>query len=320
MNQQQIRQLDLSSLLVFLHLVRHRKATRAALEMGLTQSAVSHALKRLRAVFADPLFLRQPHGLEPTAKAIHLEPIVQQAIDLLSHAFETLDEFNPRKAQATIKIAAHDYDLCSVLPKLLPVLRDQAQGITVQASSIDGASVAARLDDRQIDLALGYSSTLGKRLVAEAIYSEQYCVVARTGHPLTSGSMSFIDYADAAHLLIATDGRLRGLVDKALEKHGLARNAATIVPTFFLGLAILRQSDLIATIPSRVASAYQTAFDLVSIPLPLDVPAFPVLAIRHQREQNNPMHRWLIGLMSDLLQSGGDHHSSFDPEQGNLRP
>ena len=104
----ELRRLDLTLLLVFLGLVRHRKAAKVADELGLTQSAISQALKRLREIFSDELFLRRPHGLEPTTLAISLERPVAQAVETLRSALGSTQVFNPRVAEGTVKIAALD--------------------------------------------------------------------------------------------------------------------------------------------------------------------------------------------------------------------
>jgi len=124
-----LRRLDLTLLLVFLGLLAHRRAVAVAGELGLTQSAVSHALKRLREVFDDPLFLRRPHGLEPTAVALELEDNVRVAVDSLSAALAGPRRFVAAEATQTVRIGAFDGQLATLMPDLVRLVRAAAPGL-----------------------------------------------------------------------------------------------------------------------------------------------------------------------------------------------
>ena len=121
-NQIDIRLIDTTILLVFLATMRHRKATAIAHEMGLTQPAVSHALKRLRNLYDDPLFLRRAHGLEPTALARELEPKVRRIVRLISETLEGSEEFDPKTVVTSLRIGAFDYELTGIIPQLVTEL------------------------------------------------------------------------------------------------------------------------------------------------------------------------------------------------------
>lgn len=118
-NEIELRRLDLTVLLVFLGLIRHRKATDVAAELGLTQSAISHSLKRLREIFGDELFLRRPHGLEPTSVALALETPVATAVETLRRAVAGAPKFEPSMAEGIIRLAAFDAELVTVVPDLI---------------------------------------------------------------------------------------------------------------------------------------------------------------------------------------------------------
>ncbi len=129
----ELRRLDLTLLLVFLGLLRHRKGATVADELGLTQSAVSQALKRLRDIFGDDLFLRRPHGMEPTATALALEAPVAQAVEALRGALGAARRFDPARAEGTVRIAALDAEQAVVIPAL------GASASTTRGSSSPGA-------------------------------------------------------------------------------------------------------------------------------------------------------------------------------------
>ena len=122
----ELRRLDLTLLLVFLGLVRHRKALDVASELGLTQSAISQALKRLRDIFGDELFLRRPHGMEPTATALALEAPVAAAVDSLRRALGNARAFDPATATGVLRVAALDAEQAVLIPPLASRLRSRA--------------------------------------------------------------------------------------------------------------------------------------------------------------------------------------------------
>ena len=124
----ELRRIDLTLLLVLLGLLRHRKAAAVADELGLTQSAISQALKRLRDIFGDPLFLRRPHGMDPTATALALEAPVGQAVEALRGAIGIARRFDPVEAQGIVRIAALDAEQAVLVPALAGRLRDTAPG------------------------------------------------------------------------------------------------------------------------------------------------------------------------------------------------
>ena len=288
-----LRRIDTGLLLVFLGLMRHRKAGAVADEMGLTQPAISHALKRMRNIWGDPLFLRRPQGLEPTAVALGLEPRVRQIIDLLGDTLRGPEAFDPATSLRTLRIAAYDYELATILPPLLSQLATGAPAMTVQALPLQREAALAALADGTIDLALGFFDTVADPFIATSLHDETYRVTARAGHPLLD-ALTPETYAEARHLLVAPRGDVRGIVDQALALRGLTRRVAAAVPLFFPALATLADSSMVATLPTRVVERFAARFQLESRPLPFPVPSFPVSAVRHRRDARSPMLDWVL--------------------------
>ncbi len=301
MNENTIRQIDATILLVFLSLMRRRKTTAVADELGLTQSAISHSLKRLRALFDDELFQRRSRGLEPTPFARALEPRIVDVVDGLSAILQGPEPFDPANSTGSIRIAAYDYELAVVMPRLLQQTLSQTPGMSIDAVQLQPTAALAELTDGSVDLAIGILTSVRDEIVADPLYAETYRVVGRAGHPLFQGHMSEESYAKARHLLVAPSGETRGVVDFELARRGLSRNVASSVPFFFPALATLSGSDLVATLPSRIVAAYASPFGLESRPLPLEVGSFTVSALRHRRWRNSPLHSWLIGLIGDIM-------------------
>ncbi len=303
-NQIDLRLVDTTILLVFLGAMRHRQATAVAREMGLTQPAVSHALKRLRKLYDDPLFLRRAHGLEPTALAHELEPKVRRIVRLISQTLEGADEFEPSSTSTDLKIGAFDYELTGVIPPLVAKLRKVSPGINIHAFSLFNDEALEALTQGRIDLAIGYFDFPAKsenHFVSEELFSEDYVLVGRKGHPLLEEDLTFERIARANHLLISPHGPTRNLVDQALQLQGLRRNIQTIVPSLFSALSIVESSDLVMTLPKRAANNNIRRFDISHRPLPIAGGIFKLHAVRHIRDANSPLHIWLITQLIEVV-------------------
>ncbi len=288
-----IRRLDGGLLLVFLGLMRHRKATRVAAELGLTNSSISHALTRLRDIFDDQLFLRQPHGLEPTAFALALEAPVQKVVDTLADTLSEARQFDPATSQSQVRLSAHDSEIASLISPLVSELRQAAPGIRVSAVSLTKGEALAALRDRQIDLALGFFVGEDDAHVKVTLARDDYCVVARKGHHVLQAGLSLKGYLEAEHVLVSQDSSLRGIVDSVLADRGLHRRVAVSVPFFMSALVVVSGTDLIATLPSRLAQSYAAQFGLSVAAPPLEIRSFDIHAVRHKRDEKQPILMWL---------------------------
>lgn len=293
-----IRRLDLTVLLVFLGLVREGKGTLVGQQMGLTQSSISHALKRLRDVFDDELFIRRPYGLEPTAFALALQPRIASVVETLKEALSGPPAFEPQSSRRLLRLAAFDYEMVTILPPLVKCLRKYAPGLTMASKTAARPEIPALLSTGRIDMAIGYYWENDPDLVKAALYEEEYLVVASQGHPALSGDISA--YAAARHVVVSPTGDLRGIVDQALEAKGMRREVAAAVPLFFPGLVVAAQGELVATLPKRFVEQFAGAFGLSSAPPPLVLRSFTVSALWHRRDARNPFHLWMLERLKEV--------------------
>jgi len=303
-NSVDLRLIDTTILLVFLGTMRHRQATAVAREMGLTQPAVSHALKRLRNLYGDPLFLRRAHGLEPTSLAQELEPKVRRIVRLLSETLEGAQEFEPATAATDLRIGAFDYELTGVIPELVAELSTVSPNINVHAFPLQNRDALEAMVQGQLDLSIGYFDFPANgeaSFVSEVLYAEHYVLAGRRDHPLLSKDLSLEAVAQARHLLISPYGANRNLVDHALHLQGYKRNIQTVVPSLFGALSIIENSDLVVTLPSRVASKNANRFAIAHQPIPIDGGSFQIHAVRHIRDTDNPLHIWLLERLRDVI-------------------
>jgi DNA-binding transcriptional LysR family regulator len=288
-----LRRLDLTILLVFIELMRHRRMTEAAVRLGLTQSAISHSLKRLRSVFDDPLFLRRPHGLEPTARAQELEPVIAQAIEALSAGLQSTAVFAPDSLDRPLCVGAYDSVMATIIPALLSRLTLVAPRAQLVVRPISRREAIDALQEGSLDLAIGFFFGAVREVIIEPLYSEQYCVVMRHGHALASTPLTAESYASARHLVVSPSGDLSGIVDAALAAAGLQRRVDASIPLFFPAMATAAETDLIATIPRKLATKYAAQFGLIAVDPPIAIRSFEVSLVRHRRNAKSGMIDWL---------------------------
>ncbi len=295
----ELRRLDLTVLLVFLGLIRLRKATAVAGELGLTQSGVSQALRRLRDVFGDELFLRRPHGLDPTAVALALEVPVAAAVAALREALGGARPFEPATANGVLRLAALDAEQAALVPRLLAMLRVAAPGMQLSVINLRRREVPDALASGQIDLAVGFFPSTGDQLLAEPLYDQGYVVVASPA-VMAAGPMTLQRYVEVDHVLVSPMGDLRGIVDAALEGMGLSRRVVLTVPQFYPALAAVAATGVIATLPERLARAHAPGMGLLLSDPPLTLRRFEISALRHRRNAADQRTLWALGLIRNV--------------------
>lgn len=288
-----IRKLDMTLLLVFEEVLRHRKTTLAARQLGLSQSAVSHALSRLREIFADPLFLRRRDGLQPTARALALGPQVARLIDLAGETVRAGREFDPQTSTRTFRVAANDLFCTLLAPPLLAELRRIAPSVRLTFHYAVSAQAFEGLKHDDFDLAVGRFYELPGGFESTEIGQEGFVVVARRNHPQIRNRLTLKRWLACEHLLVSFSGGLHGATDATLAAQGLKRNVAASMPLFFATLSSVATSDLIAAVPARLAAAQATRFKLAVYPPPLAIASFPVSLIRHERSKSDAGLDWL---------------------------
>lgn len=296
----QLRRLDLTLLLVFLGLVRHRKAANVATELGLTQSAISQAVKRLRDIFQDDLFLRRPHGMEPTATALALEDPVRRAVEAVRGALGAARAFDPMQAEGVVRIAALDAEQAVLIPPLAACLRQAAPGLRLSVLPLGRGDAVEALTEGRADLALGFIWDLPDIIFAEQLYEESFLV---TGLPRALPDAPSIDldaYCAADHVLISPAGDLRGVVDDRLAAMGRSRRVVLGLPAFLPALAAVASIGGLVTVPARVAKAFADGFGLVTAEPPMPVRTFPVSVFWHRRNQADPRTIWLRQQLQEL--------------------
>ena len=300
--------LDLNLLLVLDALLTERHVTRAGRRIGLTQSATSRALARLREHFAVPLLIRDGNALLPTTRAEQLFEPLALALAGLAEALSDPTPFDPKTARLTFSIAAADYGQFVALPPLVAHLQTIAPGVDLVVKDLGATKVADALAEGHIDLALAPrpgSARLARRgtevfdegahLYRRHLFDERFVCLVRRDHPRVKKRLTLETFVALPHAFIAPRGTPGGIVDDALGALGLERHVAVMLQSFLVAPWLIARTDLIITLAERLANALSTTLPLRVLPPPLTLPPFAIEAIWHERRHRDPAHRWLRG-------------------------
>jgi len=293
-----IRAVDLNLLKAFDALTNERAVTRAAGRIGLSQPAMSHALSRLRDLFADDLFVRTPTGMEPTARAREIAPLVAAAIEHIEAALNLGIGFDPEKSAGIFTAGMAEYAEVALVGRLAAAFADQAARATLRLTPLTGADAAEQLDRGAIDVAVAHLNTLPAHIDSIVLLRDPFVVVARRGHPIAGQQLSLEAYAALNHILVSPRGNTSGALDRILVDFGLRRRIALLVATYLALPVALAASDLVATVPSRMARQIAATGEIEIMPLPIDF-SMTVSMAWHRRAASEPAQAWFRSLMID---------------------
>lgn len=297
MHQIDLRRCDLNLLVVFEALMLERHVGRAAARLFLSQSATSHALGRLREMLDDPLFLRNPKGVEPTARSREL---AAQIAELLAQARAIMTPrapFDPANLDRTFTLGATDYAVFVVIAPVLSRLQALAPRLNLRVLPVDQRSVAGAFDSGAIDFAVGNFPDLPHRIESLPLFEERFVGVVRSGHPkLNHGHMKLEDFVTTPHALISLAGDSHGRVDEALEALGLKRRVAMTVAHFLSLPFVVSSSDMIGVLAERAAVRMADTAGIALFSLPLDLPSWTVSLLRVRQLRESPEIAWFSDL------------------------
>lgn len=295
--------IDLNQLRVLDALLRTSSTVRAARELGLTQSAISHALRRLRDVFDDPLFVRVGRQLVPTERALELRVPLEEARAALDRVFRSREVFDPASLRATFRLVAADYAELVVLPALLRALADEAPGVELSSVML-GDSLEDALQRGDVDLAIGARFQERAGLVHRALRRDPLVCVVRRDGPHGERRMTLNRYLAARHVLVSPRGLPGGIVDDRLAALGHERRVVLRTPSFQTALAVVATTDLVTTVPRSLAAAYPPS-GLVTKAPPIELPEvrFGLLFSASRRQDSS--HRWLRERIASLPRPSG---------------
>jgi DNA-binding transcriptional LysR family regulator len=299
MHDMKLSSIDMNLLVVLEALLVERHVTRAATRVGLSQSATSHALSRLRELYRDPLLVRSGSKFSLTPRALALLPAVTRNLSELHATITGEPAFEPRTAQRVFRLAAVDYAQALLLPQLLAFLEQEAPGIDL--SIVHGPDHLEQLDEGQADLALTIGTTVPKPLHSQVLFEDGFVCMVRNKHPTVKHKLSLAEYLRLRHIVVAPSGAPGSVVDSELEKRGKQRRVALRVPSFLVAPLVVSKSDFINTGPERLARRLATIHPVRLLPAPLPLPPFTYSLVWHARLDTDPAHVWLRHAVARLL-------------------
>ena len=295
-----VTDLDLNLLRAFDAIATEGSVTIAGERIGLSQPAMSNALSRLRQLFGDPLFVRTPRGMRPTPFAQQLAQPVREALRLIQAALQQHAGFEPGSSSNTFRFHMSDIGEMVFLPGLLERVKREAPGVKIEVVRIPIKEVHAALEAGELDLAIGFLPGLTTGMRQQSLFRDHYVCMLRADHPVVGARISAKQFREAAHVLVSYAGTGHQVIEETFVAQGLGARIAARVPHFLVVPMILARTDLIVTVPSRVAAIFAQTGNFKILPLPLRMPSFEVRLHWHQRFHQDPANRWLREAMTDL--------------------
>ena len=288
---------DLNLLVLFEVVLDERHVGRSAQRLHLSPSAVSHGLGRLRRLLNDPLFLRTPKGVEPTARAKELADPIADVLARARRVISTAAPFDPATSGRRLAIGAPDAIAAAFLPALLADMRENAPHIGLRVRHVHPETVVAELDARRIDLAVAPIEEVPARFVTRALYLEEFVIASRAGHPFAE-EPTLDRYCEMQHLVVSISEDTQPYVDRMLAKHGRSRRVALRVPNFMLALALLAETDLLAAAPPQLLALHADRFGVIGTKPPLALGPFQICALAPRVALMDAGLAWLFDRVS----------------------
>ena len=298
-----LRTFDLNLLRVFEAIYRDGSVSRAADQLGVSQSAVSNALNRLRHHLGDPLFVRTSAGMEPTPKAARLAEVMLDGMTTIRSALSESGTFDPATSHRRFTLLMTDVGEITFLPVILATLDREAPNIDLVVIEQGLERYAELLDNGTVDLAIGRIS-LPEPLLSEPIHTSPFVVLVTREHPGLrwdengAPSMSLDAYFAAAHVQVQPRGASGDPVTQALGPTAKRRRVALSIPHSTVLPRIMEHSNLLATIPLVCAEYLVEHSSLITVPPPFEIEQTWVCQWWHKRNSKDPGHIWLRRVFS----------------------
>lgn len=296
-----LTEIDLNLLLVFDQLIKKRSVSAVAESMNVSQPAVSNALKRLRKLLDDDLFVRGKRGMEPTIRAEQLAEPVGYALDTLEQAIRQQDTFDPTTAKRSFDLAMTEVD-DYFLPPLLSVLEKEAPLIRLNLTEKYRNEIKDSMEHGIIDLAFGNFPQLEGDFYRRRLFRDRVVLVMRKGHPLSErATIDKKEFSEFPHIVVRPEPERATPLEKMLEREHIDRDVRLAVDNVMMVGSVLQNSDLIATLPERLAMRLCGPYELLYKPHPIDLPERSIDMYWHARVHRDRAVTWLRKRILELF-------------------
>jgi DNA-binding transcriptional LysR family regulator len=295
-----LRSVDLNLLVTFEAVLAERSVSGAAERLGLTQSAVSHALRRLREMFGDQLVVRGPRGMEPTPRALQIAEAVSQALAQIEQVLDEQQQFDPRTSERHFTLRVSEYVAPFLLPALCSRVRREAPHLTLRVAHFN-ANDAGGVDPDDIHVRMASAAAPPAGSAGVRLLEDEFVVLMGRNHPQAGQPITLERYLGLPHVKVAAAALGTNMIDDALAHRGLRRNVALSVPSWFEMRGVIASTDLVAAMPRRWAGEPAFSEGCVWQPLPLEEVTFAVDLRWRVRDARDPGHRWLCRLIAKTM-------------------
>ena len=289
--------LDLNLLRVLVQVHADGNASLAAEHLGMSQPAVSSALKRLREALGDKLFIPTARGMQATPLADQIAPQIAAALASIGETMACKVSFDAATSRRRFAVAMTDIGEVHFLPPLAQALRTLAPGVSVATVRNTAVNLRVEMEQGKVDLALGHLPDLSTDFHQRVLFQQRYVCLYRKGHPLETAADPLEAYARAEHALVQSVGTGHGRVDEVIDKVVPDRHIRLRVPHFVALTDVLESSDLVATVPEVFAQRSARRFQLGYRAHPVELTAIEIRAFWHTKVHQDPANRWLRDLI-----------------------
>nr|WP_298689439.1 LysR substrate-binding domain-containing protein [uncultured Dongia sp.] len=304
MNRNDLRRIDFNLLIVFETLMHERSVTKTAEKLFLGQPAISAALVRLRTLFNDELFVRTGRSMEPTTRALEIFSLLTPALDSISTALSTSQEFDPATATNTFRVGLSDDVEFSLLPLLLRRLRVEAPGVILVVRRVNYLLAPGMLASGEISVAVSYLDELPANAKKKTVRRIRAKMLRADTAP---GKLTLDEYCARPHAIVSFAGDLNGYVDNELAKIGRTRKVVLAVPQFNGLGSLLAGTDILTTVPDYTAQFLAASGGLRIEEHPLSLPPGSLSMAWRGAQDNDPAEKWLRSRITMFV---GDEETS----------
>lgn len=297
----ELKDIDLNLLVVFNQLIRQPRVSAVAESLDLSQPAVSNALKRLRRLLGDELFVHTPKGMIPTAFAEQLAEPIAYALNAIESTLSQHSSFDPPTSSRSFTIAMTDIGEIYFMPELMGALASEAPGVKVSTMRNAAINLRDEMESGRVDLAIGLLPQLTAGFFQRRLFRQRYVCMFRRGHPLDKGAITLDEFIAANHVIAIAAGTGHGKVDELFQHQGIRRHDRLSVPHFVAVPPILKSTDLIATVPERLAERCVDPYGLTYVAHPANLPTIAISLLWHSKMHRDAGNQWLRSLIFRLF-------------------
>ena len=293
---------DLNLLGIFEALWQHRHVGRAAAALELSQPNFSYSLKKLREQIGDPLFIKTRSGMQPTAAATQMAPVVATILEQVRNQLLTPTHFEPATSSRTFSLSLSDLGEMVFLPKLLRRLAVIAPHVNIRIVGGRPNDLLQAMENGELDLMMGYFPDIsGSNMFQQRLFSHGFLCLARTGHPLIGKKLTKQIFMSLPHAVIRSETRSQEIVEEYFKTHGIKRRVPLQTRHFLSIPFVVAASDIIVTVPAAVGEMFSEIAAIQTFKPPLPFPRFNIKQYWHRRQQDDEANRWLRGVVHQLF-------------------